>query len=119
MSTSAQSTVPKAAPDAPQADKPRRPGQWSQAGVPRHLRRYLSLADFEATAKRRLPRMIYGFISGGSETDQALRDNRRAFEEYGFVPRMLQDVSKRSQTTTLFGKTYTGPFGIPPLGSAA
>src|SRR5207344_2749423 len=65
------------------------------------------------------PRMIYGFISGAAETDAALRDNRRAFEEYGFVPRMLVDVSNRSQTTTLFGKTYAAPFGIPPFGSAA
>ncbi len=48
-----------------------------------------------------------------------LRDNRRAFDEYGFVPRVLNDVSGREQTTTLFGKTYASPFGIPPMGSAA
>ena len=46
-------------------------------------------------------------------------DNRRAFDEYGFVPRVLNDVSGRDQTTTLFGKTYAAPFGIPPMGSAA
>jgi L-lactate dehydrogenase (cytochrome) len=46
-------------------------------------------------------------------------DNRRAFEEYGFVPRVLNDVSGRGQTTTLFGKSYASPFGIPPMGSAA
>jgi L-lactate dehydrogenase (cytochrome) len=87
--------------------------------VPRALRRYLSLDDFEATARRRLPKMLYGYISGATETDAALRDNRRAFEEYGFVPRVLKDVSNREQTTKLFGKTYASPFGIPPMGSAA
>ena len=71
------------------------------------------------TARRRLPKFLYGYISGGTETDAALRDNRRAFEEYGFVPRVLNDVSGRDQTTTLFGKTYAAPFGIPPMGSAA
>ena len=87
--------------------------------VPRPLRRYLSLDDFEASARRRLPKFLYGYISGGAETDAALRDNRRAFDEYGFVPRVLNDVSGREQTTTLFGKTYAAPFGIPPMGSAA
>ena len=101
------------------ADRPLPTAQRSQAAVPRRLRRYLSLADFEKTARRRLPRMIYSFVAGAVETDAALRDNRRAFDEYGFVPRVLNDVSSRNQTTTLFGTTYAAPFGIPPFGSAA
>jgi L-lactate dehydrogenase (cytochrome) len=89
------------------------------SAVPPALRRYLSLDDFEATARRRLPKFLYGYIAGGAETDAAVRDNRRAFDEYGFVPRVLNDVSGREQTTKLFGKTYAAPFGIPPMGSAA
>jgi L-lactate dehydrogenase (cytochrome) len=91
----------------------------TQADIPRALRRYLSLDDFEAPARRRLPKLLYGFISGGAESDASVADNRRAFEEYGFVPRVLNDVSGRDQTTKLFGKTYASPFGIPPTGSAA
>jgi L-lactate dehydrogenase (cytochrome) len=91
----------------------------TKSAVPRALRGYLSLDDFEATARRRLPRFIYGYIAGAAETDAALADNRRAFDEYGFVPRVLNDVSGRDQTTKLFGKTYAAPFGIPPMGSAA
>ena len=87
--------------------------------VPRALRRYLSLDDFEAEARRLLPKFLYGYISGGAETDAAIADNRRAFAEYGFIPRVLNDVSNREQTTTLFGKTYAAPFGIPPMGSSA
>ena len=55
--------------------------QRAESAVPRHLRRYLSLDDFEATARRRLPKFLYGYISGAAETDAALRDNRRAFDE--------------------------------------
>ena len=91
----------------------------AQSAVPRHLQKYLTLDDFEPTARRRIPKFLYGYISGGAETDAALRDNRKAFEEYGFVPRVLNDVSGRDQTTTLFGKTYASPFGIPPMGSSA
>jgi L-lactate dehydrogenase (cytochrome) len=91
----------------------------AKRAVPRALRRYLSLDDFEPAARRRLPKMLYGYIAGAAETDAALRDNRRAFEQYGFVPRVLNDVSGREQTTKLFGRTYASPFGIPPMGSAA
>jgi L-lactate dehydrogenase (cytochrome) len=87
--------------------------------VPRALRRYLSLDDFEATARRLLPKFLYGYIAGGAETDAAIADNRWAFDEYGFIPRVLNDVSNREQTTPLFGKTYAAPFGIPPMGSSA
>jgi L-lactate dehydrogenase (cytochrome) len=91
----------------------------TQSAVPPHLRRYLTLDDFEPAARRLLPKFLFGYIDGGAETDAAKRDNRRAFEEYGFVPRVLKDVSGRDQTTTLFGKTYAAPFGIPPMGSSA
>jgi L-lactate dehydrogenase (cytochrome) len=91
----------------------------AQSAVPRALKRYLALDDFEPVARRRLPKFLYGYISGGAETDAAVRDNRRAFDEYGFVPRVLNDVSGRNQTTTLFGTTYASPFGIPPMGSSA
>ena len=91
----------------------------AESAVPRALQKYLSLDDFEPTARRRIPKFLYGYISGGAETDAAVRDNRKAFDEYGFVPRVLNDVSGRDQTTTLFGKTYASPFGIPPMGSSA
>ena len=87
--------------------------------VPRRLQRYLTLDDFEATARRRIPKFLYGYISGGAETDAAMRDNRKALDEYGLVPRVLNDVSGRDQSTTLFGKSYAAPFGIPPMGSSA
>jgi L-lactate dehydrogenase (cytochrome) len=93
--------------------------QRAASTVPRALQRYVSLDDFEVTARRRLPRFLYGYICGGAETDATIADNRRAFGEYGFVPRVLNDVSGREQSTKLFGKTYASPFGIPPMGSAA
>ncbi len=86
---------------------------------PRSLRRVLSLEDFEKLARRRLPRAIFAFVSGGVEDNRSLQDNRAAFSEFGFLPRFLVDVSKRSQTTALFGQTYASPFGIAPMGIMA
>src|SRR5262249_26083414 len=82
-----------ASPQTTAAPRPPATRKRSQTAVPRPLRRSLSLGVFEKTPRRRLPRMIYGFIAGAVETDAALRDNRRAFDEYGFVPRVLNDVS--------------------------
>ncbi len=87
--------------------------------VPRHLERFLCLDDFEPAARRHLPRMLYGFVSGACERDQSLADNREAFAEWGFVPRGLVDVTARSTRTTLLGREYAAPFGIPPMGATA
>jgi L-lactate dehydrogenase (cytochrome) len=89
------------------------------ARVDRRLARYLSLDDFEETARRRLPRMLYGFISGGAETHASVRSNLDSFKDYCFVPRVLADVSKRSHRKTLFGRSYAAPFGIAPTGAAS
>jgi L-lactate dehydrogenase (cytochrome) len=89
------------------------------ASGPRRLRRILSLDDFEIAARRHLPRPIFGFIAGAAETNATWRDNREAFQDYGFRPRGLVDTSKRSQATELFGQLYAAPFGIPPMGIAA
>jgi len=83
------------------------------------LKRFLSLHDFDSAARRRLPRAVYGFVSGGSEDARSLRANRRSFEEIILRPRVLVDVSKRSQSTTLFGRRYASPIGIAPMGAAA
>jgi len=78
----------------------------------------LSLDDLQRAARGRLPKGIYGFVAGGSEDERSLRANREAFEELWLCPRVLVDVSKRSQTTTLFGKIYASPAGIAPMGAA-
>src|ERR671916_686248 len=89
------------------------------AALPRHLRRILALDDFETAARRHLPRPIFGYVSGAAETNASLRDNRSAFAEFGFVPRVLADVSRRTQKVELLGRTYAAPFGIAPMGISA
>ena len=87
-----------------------------QQRLPRRLRHILSLEDFEKAARRHLPRPIFAFVSGGVEDNRSMQDNRAAFSEFGFLPRFLVDVSKRSQAATLFGHNYASPFGIAPMG---
>lgn len=91
----------------------------SSVKLPAALRPMLSLHDFEAAARRRLPRPIFGYIAGAAEDNSSLRDNREVFGEYGFVTRVLRDVSQRSQSVELFGRRYSSPFGIAPMGISA
>ncbi|WP_230175021.1 alpha-hydroxy acid oxidase [Rhizobium sp. CECT 9324] len=85
----------------------------------RRLRGILSLDDFEARARRYLPKPLFGYIAGATETNASLRGNREAFQGYGFKPRVLTNVSQRSTETALFGETYAAPFGIAPMGISA
>ncbi|MBM6595298.1 alpha-hydroxy acid oxidase [Microvirga pudoricolor] len=89
------------------------------AALSRRLRGILSLDDFENAARRHLPRPIFGYVSGASETNASLRDNRSAFGEFGFVPRVLVGVSERTQKVELLGRSYAAPFGIAPMGISA
>jgi L-lactate dehydrogenase (cytochrome) len=79
----------------------------------------LCLDDFEAAARKHLPRPIFGYIAGAVETNMSLDDNRAAFREFGFLTRALVDVSQRSQQTSLYGRSYATPFGIAPMGITA
>jgi L-lactate dehydrogenase (cytochrome) len=86
---------------------------------PRNLRGILALHDFEPAAQSYLPRPLFGYIAGAAESSASFRDNRAVYEEYAFVPRTLVDTSKRTQQATLFGRTYSAPFGIAPMGMGA
>jgi L-lactate dehydrogenase (cytochrome) len=66
-----------------------------------------------------LPAPVFAYVSGGVERNQSLRANAGAFERYEFVTRVLVDTSRRSTETTLFGKTWSAPFGIAPMGISA
>jgi len=95
------------------------PAAAQTAATPARLKDILCLEDFEAPARRHLPRPIYGYISGGVESNASLVGNRAAFAEYDFLPRVLVNTRARHQKTTLFGRTYDLPFGFPPMGATS
>jgi L-lactate dehydrogenase (cytochrome) len=82
------------------------------------LQDILSLEDLEPAAERYLPHCIFSFISGAVETNASLRENRAAFQDYDFHPRVLIDVSARTTAKALFGETFSAPFGIAPMGGS-
>jgi L-lactate dehydrogenase (cytochrome) len=87
--------------------------------LPTRLGHVLCLDDFEALARRHLPAPVFAYISGGVERNQSLRANVQAFADYEFVTRVLIDTSKRTTAVELFGKKWSAPFGIAPMGLSA
>ena len=55
----------------------------------------VNIADLEALARRRLPKVIFDFMDGGAEDEVTLRGNREGFERYRFRPRLLTGNAKR------------------------
>jgi L-lactate dehydrogenase (cytochrome) len=89
------------------------------AALPARLGHILSLDDFERAARRHLPAPVFAYISGAVERNHTLRANTAAFERYEFLPRMLVDISRRTTAATLFGKRWSAPFGLAPMGISA
>ncbi|MBO0737052.1 MAG: alpha-hydroxy-acid oxidizing protein, partial [Alphaproteobacteria bacterium] len=82
-----------------------------------NLDRAVNIEDLHRIAKRKLPRIIFDYIEGGVEDERGIARNEAAFHKHRLLPRYLVDVSKRDQSATVFGHTYSSPFGISPTGS--
>ncbi|HET7017802.1 MAG TPA: alpha-hydroxy acid oxidase [Streptosporangiaceae bacterium] len=75
----------------------------------------LSVADAEQLAAAVLPRDIWDFVSGGSETERTLAANRAALDSVYVVPKMLADVSRVTAATSLVGCEAAMPAAVAPM----
>lgn len=76
----------------------------------------VNIEDLRRRARRRLPRAVFDFIDGAAEDEVTLRRNREAFERLTFRPRVLVDVSRIDQSTTIFGQRLRTPLILGPTG---
>jgi len=79
------------------------------------LAKLLTVAEFEAIARERLPAGAYVYVSGGSGDERTMRDNIEAFTRWQFIPRVLVDTTRRDLSTTLLGRDVALPVGIAPF----
>ena len=77
-----------------------------------------TVADLRERARRRLPRMVFDFVDGGAEDEATVRENRRAFADVAFRPRVLVDVSSRPQGVRVLGQDLSMPVILGPTGLA-
>lgn len=76
----------------------------------------VSVEDLRQLAKRRVPKMFYDYVDGGSWTEQTYRENRADFGEIHLRQRVAVDVSARSTASTMVGQKVTMPVAIAPTG---
>lgn len=77
---------------------------------------YASIEDLRQAARRRLPNALFDFIDGGAQDEVTLRRNREDFERIALLPKVLTDVSDRSQAVTVLGQNYRSPLILAPTG---
>lgn len=85
----------------------------------RTLSKIHNLHDVERLARRKLPRPVFGYIDHVAEDGRTQRANVTAFDDYTFLPKAFVNVSQIDLTTELYGKRYSVPFGIAPMGISA
>ncbi len=67
-------------------------------------------------ARRRIPRFAFEYLDGGCNTEENLRRNTAEIRDVQLKPYYLNEYATVSTEVELFGKRYSAPFGIAPIG---
>lgn len=76
----------------------------------------LNIDDARRLARRRLPKIFFDYIDGGSFSETTARANEADFDLYALEQHVLVDVRDRSLATTFLGRRHALPFGLGPVG---
>ena len=80
--------------------------------------RVANITDYRALAKARLPHFLFEYLDGGSYDEVTLRRNSEDLRNISLRQRVLRDVSDIDLTTGLFGRQWSMPVGLGPVGLA-
>jgi isopentenyl diphosphate isomerase/L-lactate dehydrogenase-like FMN-dependent dehydrogenase len=85
-------------------------------GHENNLSRCLVLEDFEAQAKKKLPKHIYEYVASGAGDEQCLRANTRIFQQLFIIPRVLSSCSEPNTSIQVGATKLSFPFLVAPFG---
>jgi L-lactate dehydrogenase (cytochrome) len=80
------------------------------------MKQAASISDYRALAKARLPHFLFEYLDGGSYDEVTLRRNIADLQSVALKQRVLRDVSSIDLSTELFGKRWSMPVGLGPVG---
>lgn len=107
----------QATPQAPQAGAVGRQQAIYSAGMSGYTPRVpTDFGALEAAAEKTMSTEGFAYIAGGAGRESTMAANRRAFERWRIVPRMLRDVAERDISVELFGRRLAQPFVLCPIG---
>lgn len=76
------------------------------------------IEDLRRLARKRVPRMFYDYVDGGSWTEYTYRANEEDFGKIEFRQRVAVDITDRSTASTMVGQPVRMPVAIAPTGLA-
>jgi isopentenyl diphosphate isomerase/L-lactate dehydrogenase-like FMN-dependent dehydrogenase len=76
----------------------------------------IAYRDLERRAKEVLTAGAHGYVAGGAGDESTMQANRRAFDRWKIVPRMLRDVGVRDMRTEILGTQMPAPLMLAPIG---
>jgi isopentenyl diphosphate isomerase/L-lactate dehydrogenase-like FMN-dependent dehydrogenase len=76
----------------------------------------LSVADFEALTRGKLPPAHLGYLLSGVDDDLTLQANRDGFQRFALRTRKLVDGSKTDLSTEVLGESWDSPIFLCPVG---
>jgi L-lactate dehydrogenase (cytochrome) len=82
------------------------------------LKRAHTIEDLRKAAKRRLPRVVFDYIDGGSDGEVTMRENCTVFDRVRFRPRNAAAMGTVDLHATVLGTTIDLPFLLAPVGSS-
>ena len=77
----------------------------------------LDVFDFHNVAKQVLPKSHYGYLATGTDGNETLIANRKAFERVYLRPMRMVNTSNVSLQTTLLDTPINSPILLAPVGS--
>src|SRR5271157_5179325 len=76
----------------------------------------VTIMDFRALARRRVPRAVFDYLDGGAEGEVTLRENCRVYEDITFRPRHAVAFADCNLRTRVLGCDLALPFLLAPVG---
>ena len=80
--------------------------------------RAANVADYRELARRRIPKVLFDYVDGGSFSEATLRANCEDFAKVKLRQRVLIDVSQVSLKTEVLGQALAMPMVLSPIGMA-
>jgi L-lactate dehydrogenase (cytochrome) len=80
--------------------------------------RAASVSDYRELARRRLPKIFFEYIDGGSYAEETLRRNVDDLQAIALRQRVLRDMSSLDMSVETLGQTLSMPVGLAPVGMA-
>jgi len=75
-----------------------------------------SVADLRKKAKSRIPKFAFDYLEGGCNEGLNLSRNENDFDNIYLKPNYLRVGGDIDMSVELFGRRYSAPFGVSPIG---